>query len=66
MNHYTPEEVGKIYGITARRVKALAINRKVGEKLTNGAWIFHESDIEKLKPGKTGRPKSTRRENENT
>lgn len=58
MNLYTPQQIAKIYGITAKRIKVIALARGVGQKIgSRGDWVFWESDIEKLKPGKTGRPK---------
>jgi hypothetical protein len=44
-----------ILKISSRRVRALAVRRKVGTKIPNG-WLFTQADIEKLRPGKPGRP----------
>jgi hypothetical protein len=58
VNLYTPIQIAKIYGITSKRVKAIAIARGVGQKIgSRGDWVFRESDIKKLEPGKIGRPR---------
>lgn len=61
MKLYTPSHIANIYSITEKRVREIAISRKVGQKIgKRGGWVFLEGDIEKLKPGKPGRPKKQR------
>lgn len=52
----TTDQVGDILGVTPRRVRAIAAKRNVGRQL-GGAWFFLPSDVERLRPGKPGRPK---------
>jgi hypothetical protein len=55
------KDVAERLGITDRRVRAIA--QKINERFSVGwkvpgteTWLFKESEIELLRPGKTGRP----------
>ena len=50
-------QVAAWLGVTARRVRALARRRGVGSKF-NSTWVFRVEDIDKLRPGKPGRPRT--------
>jgi len=52
----TTDKVGKIFGISARRIRQLARVRGAGQQVS-GIWVFTSEDLEKLKPKATGRPK---------
>ncbi len=56
---YTTKDLADKFHITIGRVRELALLRHVGEKLDMGKrsiYVFRESDIEKMRPKKTGRP----------
>lgn len=48
MKLYTASEVAEHYHISSWRVRAIAINRQVGTKLANGAWVFTVNEVERL------------------
>jgi len=50
------KQVADRLGISEPRVRVLALERRVGRKFS-AIWIFAESDVEKLRPKKTGRPR---------
>lgn len=55
----TARDIAEIYHITEKRVRVIATTRGVGQKVGKwGMWVFRESDVVKLKPGRTGRPRN--------
>ena len=60
----TADEVAAILGITSRRVRAIAKTAHqrwgIGWQIPGtNIWLFRESEIELLRPGKPGRPKTS-------
>jgi hypothetical protein len=53
----TTKQVSKLLGVSPRRVLFIATARKIGVHLTDRMMVFKPSDVEKLRPGKVGRPK---------
>jgi hypothetical protein len=54
---YTAKEIAPLVGTSEKRIRILAKQRNVGQKIGKwGMWVFIESDIQKLKPGPNGRP----------
>jgi hypothetical protein len=53
---YTADEVADRFGVSERRVHALAQARGVGRKL-RGVWLFTVEEIEAMTPGPVGRPR---------
>lgn len=51
-------EVAQILKLSPRRVQARAQRYRIGRKMPYG-YEFSEEDVEKLKPGPTGRPRKT-------
>ena len=53
-------EAGKRLGISSSRVRRLAVDCKVGTRVSGHAWVFTEDDLAILRTraqGKPGRPK---------
>jgi len=50
-------KIAHILGISERRVRALASRRNVGTK-TQFGWLFTADDVELLRPGRPGRPRT--------
>ena len=55
MPSLTADDIARQLGITSRRVRALAQSRGIGERF-NRTVMFYEDDVERLRPGKPGRP----------
>jgi len=55
MNILNVEEMAQELGVGEPRVRELARSRHVGFKKGRD-WLFTRSDIEKLRPGRVGRP----------
>jgi predicted RNase H-like HicB family nuclease len=53
----TAQDVAAKLGVSRRRVSALAVRRGVG-RVIGGARLFAATDIEALRPGPPGRPKT--------
>jgi predicted RNase H-like HicB family nuclease len=53
----TAQDVAAKLGVSRRRVSALAVRRGVG-RVIGGARLFATTDIEALRPGPPGRPKT--------
>ena len=53
---YTTTEAARALGITPRRVRALAISRRIGERKAAG-WLFTEADLDTLRVRVPGHPK---------
>lgn len=53
----TTKEVAEKLGVTSRRVLALAADRNVGRRFGK-AVMFSGEDVERLRPGPVGRPRS--------
>jgi antitoxin HicB len=53
----TAQDVASRLGVTRRRVSALAVRRGVG-RVIGGARLFVEADVEALRPGSPGRPRT--------
>jgi excisionase family DNA binding protein len=53
--HYTTTQVARLLKVSPRRILALIHERGIGSKLGRD-WVLTKSDIERLRPGKTGRP----------
>lgn len=60
----TTEQVAEIFGVSKRRVQAIARQKHdqfgIGFKIPGGkeTWLFRPEEIESLRPGKTGRPRA--------
>lgn len=52
----TTEQVAQHLGVTPRRVRAIAVQRRLGKKLGR-SLVFHRSELAKLRPGRRGRPR---------
>lgn len=50
----TTNQIADEFGVSARRIRALIADRKVGRRVPEG-WIFTDKEFEFLKPGKPGR-----------
>lgn len=57
-NLQTATQVATQLGISARRVRALAISRRLGERI-GPLWVFSERDIENMRVRVNGRPPKT-------
>lgn len=58
MRLYTAKEIAILNGTSEKRIRILATQRKVGQKVGKwGMWVFTKNDIPKLKPGNIGRPR---------
>jgi hypothetical protein len=55
----TSDDVAAILHVTARRVRALAATRQVGWQAGRGVWVFRPQDVDRLRPGPHGRPRTT-------
>ncbi|MCO5215784.1 MAG: type II toxin-antitoxin system HicB family antitoxin [Thermomicrobiales bacterium] len=51
----TANDVARILGISARRVRAIAQSRGIGERF-NRTVMFFQEDIDRLRPNNPGRP----------
>lgn len=63
MSLMTVDDVAEKLGVSVRRVRAIAKIKHeqfgIGYQVPNTAqWLFRPSEIESLRPGKTGRPRT--------
>lgn len=61
LNLLTVEDIAELFGVSPRRVQALAKTRHarfgIGYQVPGTrTWLFRPEEIELLRPGKTGRP----------
>lgn len=57
----TSSQVAEYLGISVRRVNALSKARNIGRRLGNFA-VFTANDVERLRPGNPGRPRTQHRD----
>ncbi len=48
----TTADVATELGLSARHVRKLAKDKKVGRQITRGVWLFSRADVERLKIGR--------------
>ena len=53
---FNAADAARTLGITSARVRALAVNRNIGNKVGRD-WVFTSRDIEAMRERKPGRPK---------
>ena len=58
MTNRTTAEVARLYGISPRRILAIAKARAIPGGTVGPLRVWSENDVAALKPGATGRPKS--------
>jgi hypothetical protein len=56
---YTARDVARILRVTSHRVRVLAKARGVGHQTDTGYWWFRYEDIDRLRPGPSGRPRKS-------
>lgn len=52
---YTAQEVARLLGLSARRVRALAASRGVGRRI-GPLWVFAGADVDAMRVRVPGRP----------
>jgi hypothetical protein len=58
IDYLTVRDVALALHVSPRRVTFLAQHRKIGQQLyPAGPYIFKAEDVERMRPGKSGRPK---------
>lgn len=60
-NMLTAVEIGEKFGISRRRVLQLALARDVPGTLIGNTLVWDRDQVKALKPGRAGRPQSTRK-----
>jgi hypothetical protein len=58
LNYLTSKQIADRLGISERRVRQLALTRKIGSQLPDRTWVFREIDLPKFGNRKPGRPKN--------
>lgn len=60
----TTSDAARMLGVSKSRVRAIALKRGVGHKITSRLRVFSPTDLLLLRPGKNGRPKNKLTKNE--